>query len=100
MRMQRTIPLVLCLALGAGAASRAEEIKDAREVIRRGVEALGGEAVVARCKAMTFQVQGKLHFRGACMPFTARFLCQPPSHQSISFSSALFKATSVLTGDK
>jgi hypothetical protein len=100
MRANRIVPLMLCLALTTGAALRAEGPGDAREGIRRGIQALGGEARLARCDAMSYQARGKVHFRGVALPFTARFLCRHPSQYCLSFSSELFKATAVLDGDK
>jgi len=70
--------IVLGLLLGAGGLARGDDQADARKVIDKAIQALGGEATVAKYKAATWKVKGNFYGLGNALPYTGEETIQFP----------------------
>jgi hypothetical protein len=76
---------------------RAEGPEDAKAIIAKGIQALGGEANLAKARAITFKEKGTFYGLGNPLPYTGEWSQQPPRQSKMVIEGAF---TSVYNGDK
>lgn len=93
-----------CVWLGLAASSLADDAFDARDLIDRGVEAVGGADNLARFQAFTCDVKGVYHGFGLEITYTGTWAVQPPARMRTSVEGHLkgqkFTRLLVIDGDK
>jgi hypothetical protein len=101
--MRGLIPLALALAVTVAAAG-ADEPADARAVIGKAVEAVGGAAKLATAKAYTRQARGTFHAPGGAVAFTGTWVVNWPDQvrEEVDSESGGMKlhVVKVIAGDK
>lgn len=97
-----TLAAVGFAALLAGSPVAAQA--SATDIIKKAVEATGGEATIKKFKAMTEKSKGSMDFNGADAKFTAEGSYQEPDKMKMSFSLDLLgqkiNAVQLMNGDK
>jgi hypothetical protein len=100
--MRAFLPMVLALAVAPPA--WADDAADARAIIDKAVQAVGGEAKLAAAKAYTQKVNGKFHGPAGVIAFTGEWTVSLPDglRQAIESQSdgMTFRTTRVIAGDK
>jgi hypothetical protein len=79
MRNSLSVSLVLCLALGANQAARADDQADMKALLAKALKAAGGEKNLAKYKALTYKSKGKFYGMGQEIDFTSETALQFPS---------------------
>ena len=92
------------LLLGGVVPSRADEQAEARAIIDKAIQAMGGEAKLAEFKAVTWKSKGTLRFKGTTRHFTSEWAMQGPKQyrkaKDYDENGQRFTTTLVLNGDK
>jgi hypothetical protein len=93
-----------CLILAALEAVRAADQADARAIIDKGIQAVGGADKLSRFKASTAKTKGKFYGLGEGIDFNGETAAQPP-HQikmvsEVDINSMKFARIQVVNGDK
>src|SRR5260370_26353176 len=78
MRKTWTVLTTVALVLGWRVPVQAEEKGEARAIIAKAVDALGGEAKLEKLKAATFKEKGTYYGMGEGLPFTGKYAMQHP----------------------
>src|SRR5262245_26331388 len=104
--MRRVVGAVWVTGLlsGLGAPDRAEDDKDTRAILDKGIKALGGEEKLSKVKAATWKVKGKIIVDGNENPFTLQVTVQGLDRIRSAFEGEFggtpIKGMTVLAGDK
>jgi hypothetical protein len=88
--------LAVLLMLATTAYLRADEDKDAKSVIDKGIQAAGGEENLAKFKAMTWKEKGTYYGMGDGLPYTGTYSVQWPGQFKMEIEGVF---TIVLNGD-
>jgi hypothetical protein len=101
----RTLLGVWCVAgLLAGGAARADDAADVKAVLDRAVAAHGGAGHLAKDKAVTMQIKGKLYALGDGVDFSGDIAPQLPDRMRFEMSLTVMgtglKIKTVVKGDK
>ena len=96
---------VWCVAgLLAGGAARADDAADVKAVLDKAVEAHGGAGRLAKSKAVTTRIKGKVYALGDGVDYSGDIASQLPDRLHLEMSVTVmgmdFKITQVLNGDK
>lgn len=101
--MRGLISLALVFTVAA-APARADEQAEARALIDKAVQAVGGEAKLAAAKAYTRKAKGTFHGPAGAVPFTGEWVVSLPGRVREAVDSESggmkFRAVKVIAGDK
>jgi hypothetical protein len=89
--------LAALIVLIAASAVRADDQGEARKIVDKAIVAMGGEANLAKYKAMTFKGKGTFYGMGQGLPYTGDWAAEPPHRFRMSIEGAFIL---VLNGDK
>jgi hypothetical protein len=80
--LQRAVMLIILGSIGIAVAilCRADEKAEAQTVIDKAIQAMGGQANLAKLKAVTWKSHGTFQFKSAPNPFTSHWAMQGPNH--------------------
>ncbi len=104
MRTTFGISWLVGLVMTAGMADSAAAQEDARAILNKAIQAMGGAEQLGKFKAATWKGQGKFYGLGEGIAFTMQGATQPP-HQSrvdseIDINGMKFSQIRVVNGDK
>jgi hypothetical protein len=98
------VALAAALASGLGGTARAEDDKDAKAILDKAIQALGGEEKLGAVKAATWKAKGKISFGGNDSDFTSETTVQGLDQLRQEFEGEFggnkVKGVTVLNGDK
>lgn len=101
---QLRVALLFSLVVSFFSSARADSQADAKKIVDRAVEALGGKDVLAKFKAGTWKGKGKYYGLGQPVNYTGEWSVQPPEHARIvteaEFNGQKFQRTVVINADK
>jgi hypothetical protein len=99
MHVRRTLSTLLAglLLLGTSGLVQSGSKDDARAVVTKAIEAMGGEAALAKHQAITFKETGTYYGMGDGLPFTGKYASQPPDKFRMEIEGVF---TIVFNGDK
>ncbi len=97
MRNTWTIPAMAALILCRCGGVQAEEKDEARAVVAKAIEAIGGEEKLAKLKAQTWTEKGTYYGMGDGLPFTGKYAVQWPGQFRMEIEGFFII---VLDGDK
>src|SRR5437660_339170 len=107
MTMKKLLSAALLAAFACallGGLAGAGEDKDPKAVLEKAVKALGGEENLAKMKAATWKVKGKVNFGGNSNDFTAESTAQGIDHFRSKFSGEFMgnkvEVVTATAGDK
>ncbi len=96
--------VVSTVAALASGPSRAEVPADALAILDKGIQALGGEEVLAKAKGLSWKSKGTITFGGDDHEFSGTTLTEGLKHYRVDFEGEFngndFKGVTVLDGDK
>jgi hypothetical protein len=94
--LMTSVALLFALALPVPA----DDVADARAVVKKAVTAMGGEARLSKYKATTAKTKGTYYGMGAGIEFTEEMASQLPKQMRLSIDAGDFKMIIVANGDK
>jgi hypothetical protein len=95
--MRKTLSIVLVALVLAGVNLVQAGEDEARGIVKKAIEAMGGETKLAKHKAITFKEKGTYYGMGDGLPFNAVYSIQWPSQFRMEIEGVF---TLVLNGDK
>jgi outer membrane lipoprotein-sorting protein len=88
--------VVAGVLLNVGVA-RGDDASDARALVEKAIKASGGEEVLSKAKAMTWNEKGTYHGMGEPQPYTGKYALEWPNRFRMEIKGAF---TIVMDGDK
>jgi hypothetical protein len=99
--MRRIVCLATVMVLGVFGTARADDQADLKKVIDKAIQAVGGEAKLAKFNALTFKGKGKFYGMGEGIDYTGEWSVQQPDKLRFQFDSGgNFTLVRVVNGDK
>src|SRR4051794_12513866 len=89
--------IAVALTLACVGLVQSGEEKDARAIVDKGIQAMGGEAKLTKLQSATFKEKGTYYGMGQGLPFTANYALQFPDKFRMEIEGFF---TIVLNGDK